>query len=116
MRKRQSMNANSKITEVLESPDKEFKEPSQKCFSVQLRRCLKERKMIWILAKTCSFNKEMENVKEKEPKENFRTENTITVIKTWVNGLNSRVEGEERRVNNLGADNINYPIWKTRRK
>lgn len=42
-----------------------------------------------------SFNKEMDNVEEKEPTKNFRTENTITVIKTWVGGLNSRVEGEE---------------------
>lgn len=37
MRKRLSMNATSKITEILESPDKELKEPSQKCFSEQLR-------------------------------------------------------------------------------
>lgn len=52
----------------------------------------------------------MDNVKGKEPNGNFRTEITINVTRTCVGGLNSRVEKEERRINELGADKRNYPI------
>lgn len=106
MGKKNSINANSKITEILELSVKDFLATILK-MPQQLGACLKQMKIV--------SAKQIED-KKKNQMETLELKNTITQIKNSMDGINSRMKGTEERNNELDYRTIETTQSKLQRE